>query len=212
MLSAYLKCLVLPLCLLLSLCLLTGLFLIVADATRAADAIVVIGGDHKPERVARAVALHQEGWAPVVIISAGTLVDGPEGRVTEAAVMRRQALALGLPAGAIILEDQSRSTVENARYTREICRRRGIESLLLVSSAHHSRRARRIFEDVRAEVTVSAQPALQGSRRPGWWWRKDRVAVVGYEYIGWIGYWGRRILPGNHLLDAGRRLTRTHRP
>jgi uncharacterized SAM-binding protein YcdF (DUF218 family) len=168
----------------------------VEDPTRPADAIVVIGGDHKPERMARAVALHRAGWAPVVIISAGTIVDAPGGRVAEAEVMRRQARALGLPEAVIVVEDQSRSTVENARYTGEICRRRGIDSLLLVSSAHHSRRARRVFEDVLGgEVTVIAQPALQGSRRPGWWWRADRMAVVRYEYVGWLGYAGRRLLP-----------------
>jgi len=51
-----------------------GDFLIVEDSIRSTEAIVVIGGDHKPQRMQRTVELYQQGYAPIVIISAGTSV------------------------------------------------------------------------------------------------------------------------------------------
>jgi uncharacterized SAM-binding protein YcdF (DUF218 family) len=102
-----------------------GPLLVVQDEPRAADAIIVIGGDHKPERMQRAVELYQQGLAPTVIISAGTLVLEGDETMPEAEVMRRQALALGLPEEAIILETDSLSTFGNAYYSKQIVQERG---------------------------------------------------------------------------------------
>jgi uncharacterized SAM-binding protein YcdF (DUF218 family) len=180
-------------CLLVSLllvCILSGPFLKVQDDIQTADAIVVIGGDHKPERVERAVELYRQAYAQVVIISAGTIVLEGDEFVPEAEVMRRQALALGLPEKAMVLETHSFSTFENAYYSKQICREHGLDSILLVTSAHHSRRARRIFRDTfEPGISVSVQPASQDCCELCWWLHPDRVYVVLHEYKNWMQYW-----------------------
>jgi uncharacterized SAM-binding protein YcdF (DUF218 family) len=67
----------------------SGPFLVVHDVPQVSDAIVVIGGDHKPERVRRAVELYRQGYAPVVVISAGTIVLEGDEWMPEAKVMQR---------------------------------------------------------------------------------------------------------------------------
>lgn len=168
----------------------SGPWLIVRDPLVPAEAIVVIGGDHKPARIRRAADLYAQGYAPVVILSAGTIVHEGDQWIPEAAVMYYQALEAGVPAEAIVLELTSQSTVENATYSGQICRRLGIDSILLVTSAHHSRRARRIFlETLAPEVQVSVQPADPRGCAWCWWLYPDQVYVVAYEHYHWLGYY-----------------------
>ena len=137
-----------------------GPLLVVEDALQPADAIVVIGGDHKPERLQRALELYAQGYAPVILLSAGTAVREGTEQLPEAEVMRRQALALGIPPSALLLETESRTTYRNATYSKQLLLQRGFDEILLVTSAYHSRRARRIFNDVmNGDIIVSAQPA-----------------------------------------------------
>ncbi len=181
-----------------------GSFLRVDDGPVQAEAIVVIGGDHKPERVKRAIELYQQGYASIVVLSAGTLVDEGTEHVPEAEVMRRQALALGLPETALLMEEQSQSTYQNAYYTQAIAAKYGFKSLLLVTSAYQSRRAKRIFEDVLGNsVEIRVQAAPPDLCTLCWWFRGDEVGVVFYEYYNWGRYWlGIRVpsenRPGNN--------------
>jgi uncharacterized SAM-binding protein YcdF (DUF218 family) len=167
-----------------------GPLLVVCDDLQQADAIIVIGGDHKLDRVRHVVGLHAQGYAPIVIISAGTIVLEGEEQLPEAEVMRRRAVALGLSEAALLLEDESQSTFQNAYYTKAICDRRGFQSVLLVTSAYHSRRARRVFQDVFGpDISVSVQPAHQSSCALCWWFKPDQFEVVLYEYYNWGRYW-----------------------
>jgi uncharacterized SAM-binding protein YcdF (DUF218 family) len=175
---------------LIGLSLLAGPLLVVEDSLRPADAIVVIGGDHKPQRTQRAAELSAQGYAPILLLSAGTLVQEGTQQLPEAEVMRRQALALGIPEHAIILETESRSMYRNATYSRQHLQQLGFDDILLVTSAYHSRRARRIFNVVMGnDIHVSMQPA-HGERCPLCWpLYPDEASVVFYEYWNWARYW-----------------------
>jgi uncharacterized SAM-binding protein YcdF (DUF218 family) len=174
----------------LAIILLAGHFLIVNEDIYPAEAIVVIGGDHKPQRMEQAVDLFNQGYAPVLIISAGTpVLEGTE-TLPEAEVMRRQALALGFSDDFLIIEDESRTTVENAMFTKTLLENEGVESIILVTSAYHSRRARRIFYDVFGEkFRVSTQPAQTVNHPLFWVFSAGERPVVLYEYKNWLGFW-----------------------
>lgn len=167
-----------------------GRLLIVEDALRPADAVVVISGDHKPERMQRAAELYTQGYAPIVILSAGTLVSEGVEQIPEAQVMRRQALALGIPETALFLETDSRTTYRNAAFSKQRLQRLAFDSILLATSAYHSRRARRIFNDVMGtEIAVSVQPAPADYCALCWPLFPDHASVVLYEYWNWARYW-----------------------
>lgn len=173
--------------------------LIAQDALHPADAIVVIGGDHKPDRIAHAVNLYEQGYAPVVILSAGTMVwEGGE-QIAEAEVLRRQAIALGLPPQAILMETESQDTLQNAQFTRKLSEEYAFDSLLLVTSPYHSRRARYLFGTVfprDATIRISTQPAPAPFCSQCWFFFPDHVQTVFYEYFNW-GLWFLGLYPSS---------------
>lgn len=154
-------------------------------------AIVVLGGGVSPpqrlgappnlekgaDRVWHAARLYHAGKAPLIFASGGS--DPIHSPVSEAAAMRVVLRELGVPEHAIVLEDRSRTTRENARYTAQQLHARGINSVLLVTSALHMARAVRLFE---AEgVGVLAAPTDHEARRlPAWQgWLPDSEALDG---------------------------------
>ena len=68
----------------------------------------------------------------------------------------------GVPAEAILIEDRSRSTEENALYSDEIMRAHGWKTALLVSDGYHLLRATWIFSNEGIPFTTSpaASPPL----------------------------------------------------
>jgi uncharacterized SAM-binding protein YcdF (DUF218 family) len=67
------------------------------------------------------------------------------GGATEAALAARLFESFGIGKERITLEDQSRDTYENARFTKELIQPKPNERWLLVTSAHHMPRAVGIF-------------------------------------------------------------------
>lgn len=93
------------------------------------------------ERLRYAARLARASGLPV-LASGGS----PEGRGPEAVFMKEILEAeFGVPVRWV--EPRSRSTWENARESRRILAREGIDTILLVTHAWHMPRARRAFED-----------------------------------------------------------------
>src|SRR5687768_4367052 len=86
------------------------LCLIADDTLRHADAVVILEGDGV-ERIPEGARLYREGWAPLVVISGG--LDKPPHSIP-ASAMRAPLMAAGVPHRAILLEEQSRHTREQA--------------------------------------------------------------------------------------------------
>lgn len=97
------------------------------------------------DRVWYAARLFHAGKAQKVILSGG-VTRGGDG--SEAAAMRAFLLDLGVPEQSIELEAVSPNTLGNARNTAALLAREGHHRVLLVTSALHMLRARRLFEKV----------------------------------------------------------------
>ena len=113
---------------------------------RQADVILVLGSAVWPNeqpspslraRTERAIELYHEGYAPYLLLSGGLGRYPPE----EAEVMRRLALAAGIPEQALILDQEARSTRESITSAREIMQEGGWETALIVSDPFHIQRA-----------------------------------------------------------------------
>ena len=123
------------------------------DQVRPAGAIIVLGAaqyDGTPSPVFRArldhaVRLFEEGWAPVLLTTGGKR---PGDRLTEAETARRYAIEQGVPAAAIVMEGDGRTTLESLRGAAAILRERGIRDAILVSDPTHMLRVRRSAADV----------------------------------------------------------------
>ncbi len=137
-----------------------------------ADAIVVLGRGVNADgglplaaqsRVERAAVLYHSGVAPRLIVSGrcSLMAERQTPFVTEAAAMSRAAQALGVPASAVLIEDESRDTIGNAYFTA----RRHLEpnhwtSIRVVTSDYHVPRTSWVFQKVLGDtVDVSFSPA-----------------------------------------------------
>jgi uncharacterized SAM-binding protein YcdF (DUF218 family) len=118
-----------------------------------ADAIVVLGAaqyDGRPSPVFRArldhaIALWQAGRAPVLVMTGG----GQEGdRTTEAATGRAYAIAQGVPAEVILMEDRGRSTQESLQAVAGILATERAGATIFVSDRLHMLRVMRIAKDL----------------------------------------------------------------
>jgi uncharacterized SAM-binding protein YcdF (DUF218 family) len=158
------------------------------DELKPVDVIVVLAGEDN-ERVEYAVYLFREGWAKKdrIIMAGGPAV----WKYSWASLMKEHAEHLGVPGKDILLEDKSRTTEEDAIYTKEILREGGYKSLILVTSPYHSKRAAVIFRKVLGkEIKILSAPAEDSWFRFSDWWkrRRDRAAVFN-EYSKFIWLW-----------------------
>jgi uncharacterized SAM-binding protein YcdF (DUF218 family) len=121
------------------------------DQARPADVIVILGsmvfpgarpGPSLTRRTQHAVALYARGLAPVIICSGG---QAPNESASEASAACALAASLGVPARALIEEDQSRSTEENALDSAALMAAHGWHSAILSSDGYHLFRADLLF-------------------------------------------------------------------
>lgn len=151
---------------------------VVAEAALPkADAIVVLGGgayewtirtsdnpdDLVNSRLAAGARAWRAGRAPVVILSGGR---GRPGH-TEAQNMAKAMARFGIPASALLLEQHSRDTRDNAAFTAQLVRAHGMQRVLLVTSALHMPRASLLFRDAGVDVVPVSVPEPESSRL-GW--------------------------------------------
>ena len=112
------------------------------DQARPASAIVVLGAAQyvgRPSPVLRArldhaIDLWRRNLAPLMIVTGGT---GRGDTTSEAAVSQRYAVQRGVPASAILLETEGRTTSESMEGVAALMSRRSRRDVLLVSDPFH---------------------------------------------------------------------------
>ncbi len=63
-------------------------------------------------------------------------------------VARAYLISCGVEASHILVEDQSINTLQNARYALRLMQQQGFTSAMIITSADHMPRAKRIFEEI----------------------------------------------------------------
>lgn len=179
------------------------------QALPRADVIVVFGGQTQAnranwfepynratavDRIDRAEALYLAGRAPRILLSGSAL----EGKISEAQIAARILRQRGIPDSALILENDSRNTYENARFTDITMRRLKLKSALLVTSSLHMPRALGSLKKRGIQVTAAGgapQIVLPANNPPDPWWPNmrslDASRTIIKEYLGLFGYWVR---------------------
>ncbi len=133
-----------------------------------ADAIIAVSGGDTTARTQEAIRLYQQGWADTLIFS-GAAQDktGP----SNASAMRRIALDADVPADAILTEDNSETTRQNAEQTKKLLQDNDIHTVILVTSAYHQRRASLEFnKQTDSTVKIINHPIAQDNQWSRLWW------------------------------------------
>lgn len=113
----------------------------IIQSPQPAEAIVALAGgvgesgspsQGYEERVQYAVDLYNRGYARQIIFSSGYKYI-----YQEPMVMKALAVSLGVPPGAITLEDESSHTYDQVEFIKNMMQKRNWHSALLVSSPYH---------------------------------------------------------------------------
>ncbi len=157
-----------------------------------ADAIVVLGAaqwNGRPSpvlqaRLDRAVELYHQGYAPLLVLTGGSLAGDP---FSEASVGRAYARAQGVPEEAILVEEESRSTLENLRGAWQLLSPRRARSILLVSDPFHMARALVIARDLGFQVHPAPayeSPIAQRPLEEAFYIMREAGALLLYWILG----------------------------
>ena len=171
------------------------------DQAEPADAIVILGsmvypgaqpGPALTRRTQHAVALFNQGLAPVIICSGGK---GNNESDTEAAVACGLAATLGVPPGALLLEDRARSTEENAMDTAALMAAHDWHTVVVVSDGYHLYRADLLFRRAGLAPYPSPAQVTTGPMNP-----IERYSRELRELAALAWYWTKTAL-GLHITD-----------
>lgn len=183
-----------------------GNFIFVSDEPEKADVIFLPGGSH-PEQPEYASELYHRGYAKWLIPSGGVSVkrDKWPGVRSKADIYNGDyrsdcefftavLLKNGVPASAIIEEDQSGHTRDNAFLSRKIVDERGVavKTAMIVCKAFHARRCLMLYQMAFPDVNIKVCPVhCYNITKDNWYQTEagiDRVlgelARCGNQFVG----------------------------
>lgn len=147
-------------------------FIFISDTPEKADAIFLPGGSH-PEQPEYAAELYKKGFAKWLIPSGGVSVkrDKWPGVRSKADIYDKDyktdcefftdvLIKNGVPAEAIVGEDKSGHTRDNAFFSRKAVDEKGIEikTAIIVCKAFHARRCLMLYQMAFPDVTFKVCP------------------------------------------------------
>lgn len=152
-----------------------------ADEVSYADAIIILtGGMGRSEE---GLSLFREGKGGYLIIS------GVEGSSRLAEIFPGRDLGAMVDTTRIVLDMESRSTVDNAVNVKRIVEDKGFKSLILVTSNYHMKRAFTIFRKaIREDVKIYRHPVKGPNFRDEWWRDLKSVKLILSEFFKYCGF------------------------
>tara|TARA_Y100000310_G_C20689197_1_gene821092 strand:+ start:2212 stop:2703 length:492 start_codon:yes stop_codon:yes gene_type:complete len=96
-------------------------------------------------RTKKSVKLYKQHKAKKIIFTGGfrTRKD-----ISEAEYMENIAIKFNIPRKDIILEERANTTIGNAYYCNKIMKKKNFKSAIIITSPHHIKRAKYIFEKI----------------------------------------------------------------
>ncbi len=173
--------------------------LIVKSNLPVADAIVVMSGSSTyVERADWAAKLYREGRAPIIILTNDGLISGWD-RVQERnpyfyELAARELQKRGVPESKIqVVPGIAIGTYEESLGLRDYATAHNLKSLMVVTSAYHSRRTlwamRHACEGSGIQIGIdSPPPGWQTPLTYRWWLHRWGWKVVGGEYVKMLYY------------------------
>ena len=174
-------------------------FLITESPLDKADAIVILGGSATyKERAHEAARLLHEGRTQLILITNDNM-RGPWSSAEQRNLYYYERSFdelrnAGVAAQNIeVVMEPVTSTYEEAQVVREYAQQHGLQSVLVVTSAYHSRRAlwvfSRVFRDTGIRIGLAAATTGEQSPPPATWWLSTRGwKLVPSEYVKMVYY------------------------
>jgi uncharacterized SAM-binding protein YcdF (DUF218 family) len=161
------------------------------ESAKRVDGIVFLGGFHLEYTAGE--------WSGISSVTAERIVTAarlsklyPEARVlysgggSEARLGKEILVGLGVPSKTISIEDRSRTTSENAKFSKIIAAPKRSETWLLVTSAYHMPRAMAVFRAAGFPVEAYPVDFLGPEADKN---RSEYIVKALKEYLALIVYW-----------------------
>lgn len=154
------------------------------DEAQPADVILVLGAAEyrgRPSPVLRArldhaLDLYNRKFAMRIMTTGGA---GGDPVFTEGGVGRSYLIAHGVSSEAVIVENESESTVESLAMAGEIMRRMGLHSVIVVSDGYHIYRVKRMLQFRGLQVYGSPRKELRPDPvRERWNYLKQAIGYL----------------------------------
>jgi uncharacterized SAM-binding protein YcdF (DUF218 family) len=175
-----------------------GGWLVVEDPLAKGDAIFVLGGT-RLERPLEAFDLYREGWAPRVLLFR-VVSDYGEAELIrrgfefplESDMQQDVLRRLGMPEGTVVILSEKDNTRDEALDVRNTTLANGWNTVIVVTSKQHTRRARLAISRRLAGtgVKVIVRASRYDLSDPAHWWRnRATVRFTLFELQRLFGYW-----------------------
>lgn len=160
------------------------------DETRQADAAIVLGaavwaGTPSPvlrARLDHALLLFQNKQIQRIVVTGGV---GRGDNMSEAEASAQYLVSKGVPADAILLEEQGRSTYESLKSATVLAQDANIRRVLLVSDPFHMLRSLKMAQDLGLEAYASPTLTSPISTRPleeQFYMLREAIAYTAYLF------------------------------
>ena len=174
--------------------------LIVEKSLERADAILILAGSSVYiERTQKAAEIFKQGIAPKIILSDDDEKTGwsrvEKRNIPYVELAQRNLIAQGVPAGNIeIIKPVGSGTIYEAQLFKETAAQENLKTILLVTSAYHTRRTlwtfERVFKDETIQFGIVSPPSGEQTPPPNIWWLAPRGwSFVAGEYVKSFYYW-----------------------
>jgi uncharacterized SAM-binding protein YcdF (DUF218 family) len=170
--------------------------LVVSAPLASADAIAVLSGSSAyVERTQKAAQLYHDGRAPLVLLTDDHTRGGWSSAQQRNPFFVERAtdelIKAGVPRDRIrIVPGTAASTRDEALLLRDYVLTENLQSVLVVTSSYHSRRALQTISQAFAGTgkTIGLEPAVSHAAT-FWWLRPEGWRTIGVEYVKLIYYW-----------------------
>jgi uncharacterized SAM-binding protein YcdF (DUF218 family) len=171
----------------------TGNFLISSDPIQPVDAVYVLGGSSLDRGLAGHAVL-QQGVAPVVYCLGANIPSSLEAEglmITEGQLTTNVMLRAGSDPRRVRPLPEGTSTQEEAIAILAHARQLGMDTIMVISTHHHTRRVgmvfRRRFREQGIHVVLLGAPSSQYDAQR-WWEREEGLLMVNNEYVKLLYY------------------------
>lgn len=143
-------------------------------------------------RVETAVNLYKKDQITTLFMTGGK---GNKTQDSEAEVMQRLAVTMGVPTSAIVLESQATSTWENLAYVRPLVLQEGCTSVIAISDAYHLAR----IQYLASQQEWGNLRTLSAERRPN---RTFELRATVREALGLVYYFFNQFFYMEKVLEV----------
>jgi uncharacterized SAM-binding protein YcdF (DUF218 family) len=157
--------------------------LIISDELQESDIIIIPSGSSQNLRIEHGVEIYKKQYAPRILLC-GELALQKETAINLGKIY---AVSLGASEKDVLTEEDSRSTFENALFSRKIVEEKGCKSVIIVTYPTHTRRAKKIFEEMfPKDIRIIACCNKDDFNVNNWWKDRNKVREVVYEYFAFV--------------------------